>query len=287
MLEDTCIRGRRARIPWACGHEAETRTKTSLPYPYGGLILGSAAPSRDVNGVAAPVRPEPPLDLIRFPPLLLAQSLPRKRFFCPALLSGFHVEAMLLDFLDDVFLLHLALETAQSIFQRFTLLDDDFSHWFNSPPIRFGLVSCGASGRPKCRRLCTAAGTAPVADYRMYWPIRERTLIGRWHLLINSCHPSQGIFVPVRHAEWYWNHLMAYRLYSSLIVNKTCDSILATLDAPPLPQPFLSYPRLCSLLTLRRMSRFSRRAPGVDPCPRCAMPSEYSSREARANACGR
>jgi hypothetical protein len=58
--------------------------------------------------------------------------------------------------------LHLALETPQGIFQRFILLDDDFSHWFNSPPIRFGLVSCGASGRPCCSRLCTAVGTAPM-----------------------------------------------------------------------------------------------------------------------------
>src|SRR6202790_4728473 len=77
--------------------------------------------------------------LVRFAPLLLAQSLPRKRFFRPAFFAGFHVEAVLLDFLDDVFLLHLALKTAQGIFQRFTLLDDDFSHCFNSPPIRFGL----------------------------------------------------------------------------------------------------------------------------------------------------
>jgi hypothetical protein len=91
--------------------------------------------------------------------------------------------------------LHLALETPQGIFQGFTLLDDDFSHFVNSPPIRFGLVSCGASRRLTCGRLCTAAGTAPVADYRMYWPARERTLNGSWHLLINSRHPSQGIFV--------------------------------------------------------------------------------------------
>jgi hypothetical protein len=58
LLEETCIRGRRARIPWACGHEAETRTQTSLPYR--GLILGSAAPSRVENGVAAPTWPGPP-----------------------------------------------------------------------------------------------------------------------------------------------------------------------------------------------------------------------------------
>src|SRR4029077_13084624 len=77
--------------------------------------------------------------LVRFAPLLLAQSLPRKRFFGPALLAGFHVEAVLLDFLDDVFLLHLALEAAQGIFQRLTLLNDDFCHCINSPPIRFGL----------------------------------------------------------------------------------------------------------------------------------------------------
>jgi hypothetical protein len=93
-----------------------------------GLILGSAAPSRGVEG-----------GLVRFAPLLLAQSLPRKRFFGPALLARLHVEAVLLYFLDDVFLLHLALKTAQGIFQRFTLLDDDFCHCCNSPPIRFGL----------------------------------------------------------------------------------------------------------------------------------------------------
>jgi len=54
---------------------------------------------------------------IQFAPLLLAQTLPRKRFLGPAFLAGFHVEAMLLDFLDDVFLLHLALKTPQGIFQ--------------------------------------------------------------------------------------------------------------------------------------------------------------------------
>jgi hypothetical protein len=90
--------------------------------------------------------------------------------------------------------LHLALKTPQGILQGFTLLDDDFSHFFNSPPIRFGLVSCGASRRPNCCQLCAAAGTAPGTDYRMYCPVRGCTLKGRWHLLINSRHISQGIF---------------------------------------------------------------------------------------------
>jgi hypothetical protein len=104
--------------------------------------------------------------LVRFAPLLLAQSLPRKRFFCPTLLAGFHVEAVLLDFLDDVFLLHLALKAAQGIFQRFTLLNDDFCHCINSPPIRFGLDNCAVFSR-------------------WYTPPLKIIARGRWHLLIN------------------------------------------------------------------------------------------------------
>ena len=142
-------------------------------------------------------------ELVRFPALLLAQSLPRKRFFSPAFLAGFHVETMLLDFLDDVFLLHLALKTPQGILQGFTLLDNDFSHFINSPPIRFGLVSCDASRRPSYARLCPAAGTAPGPDYRMYCPLRGCTLKGRWHLLINLSHASQGIFASSGQLSWY------------------------------------------------------------------------------------
>jgi hypothetical protein len=72
--------------------------------------------------------------------------------------------------------LHLALKTPQGVLQGFTLLDDDFSHSSNSPPIRFGLVSCGASRQPCCRRLCASAGTAPGTDYRTYCPFRWCTL---------------------------------------------------------------------------------------------------------------
>jgi hypothetical protein len=35
---------------------------------------------------------------------------------------------MLLNFLDDVFLLHFTLKTTQGIFQRLTFLNADFSH---------------------------------------------------------------------------------------------------------------------------------------------------------------
>src|SRR5256885_15454549 len=55
----------------------------------------------------------------------------------------------------------------------------------NSPPIRFGLVSCGACQND---RLCSAVSTAPGTDYRMSCPVSVRSLIGRWLLLINFAH---------------------------------------------------------------------------------------------------
>jgi hypothetical protein len=64
--------------------------------------------------------------LILFPALLLPEPLSRKRLFHAALFPRLHVEAVPLDLLDDVLLLHLALKTAQSVFQRLTFLNNDF-----------------------------------------------------------------------------------------------------------------------------------------------------------------
>ena len=126
---------------------ANLKPKNPTHLPDWGLILGSAAPS-----MAAKRK------LIRFPPLLLTQSLPRKRFFGPALLAGFHVEAVLLYFLDDVFLLHFALKAAQCIFQRFTLLDNYFCQFKVTPnPVRIGFWR-----RPV---------TAPSGDYCLTRPL--------------------------------------------------------------------------------------------------------------------
>jgi hypothetical protein len=66
--------------------------------------------------------------LIHLPPLLLAEPLARKSLLCAAFFSRLHVITVLLNLLDDVFLLHFALKTAQGIFQRLTLLNADFSH---------------------------------------------------------------------------------------------------------------------------------------------------------------
>src|SRR3981189_1973955 len=123
MLEETCIRGRRARIPWACGHEAETRTQ-NFPALRGPDSRKCGAEPRGKR-IGGPTCFGPAsLNLVRFPPLLLAQSLPRKRFLGPALLAGFHVEAVLLDFLDDFFRMIFTFPTLQGIFQGFILLDD-------------------------------------------------------------------------------------------------------------------------------------------------------------------
>jgi hypothetical protein len=79
--------------------------------------------------------------LVLLATLLLAQSLPRKRFFCPALLAGFHVEAVLLYFLNDVFLLHFALKAPECILKRLTLLNDDLCQLnFTSIPVRIGFL---------------------------------------------------------------------------------------------------------------------------------------------------
>jgi hypothetical protein len=43
------------------------------------------------------------------------------------------VERVLLDVLDDVFLLHLPLETAERALDRLAILDFDFSHAYNTP----------------------------------------------------------------------------------------------------------------------------------------------------------
>jgi hypothetical protein len=51
----------------------------------------------------------------------------------PSFIPGFQIERVLLDVLDDVFLLDLALETAESALNRFALLYLDFSHATNTP----------------------------------------------------------------------------------------------------------------------------------------------------------
>jgi hypothetical protein len=71
--------------------------------------------------------------LFRFAPQLLPIPFARERLLGPSLVAGFQVKGMLLDILDDVFLLDLPLEPAESAFYRLALLNFDFSHAINTP----------------------------------------------------------------------------------------------------------------------------------------------------------
>ena len=74
-------------------------------------------------------------------PHFLAHSLAGERGFCPAPFSGLHVVAVLLDFLDDVRLLHSPLKAAQSALERFTILNVNFRQLY--PPPIHGQISPG------------------------------------------------------------------------------------------------------------------------------------------------
>lgn len=64
---------------------------------------------------------------------LLAAPLAGQRFFHAALLARLEVKRMSLYLFDNVFLLYLALETAQRIFQRFTFLNSYFCQKLKHP----------------------------------------------------------------------------------------------------------------------------------------------------------
>jgi hypothetical protein len=76
------------------------------------------------------------LRLILLAAHLLAHTLTRKGGLRPALFPRFHVVTMLFDFLDDVRLLHPALESAQRALEGLTFLDNYFRQLENTshPP---------------------------------------------------------------------------------------------------------------------------------------------------------
>src|SRR5262249_3638403 len=69
-----------------------------------------------------------PCSLLQLAPELLAIALSRERLFRSTLVTRLQIEGMLLDILDDVFLLNLALESTESALDRLTLLDFHFRH---------------------------------------------------------------------------------------------------------------------------------------------------------------
>jgi hypothetical protein len=71
--------------------------------------------------------------LILFLANLLAIPLACKCFLDALLLAGLQVKGVTLHFLDDVFLLHLALEAAECVLEGFTLLETYFCQCKNTP----------------------------------------------------------------------------------------------------------------------------------------------------------
>jgi hypothetical protein len=74
--------------------------------------------------------------LLRFASDLLAAPLSGKRLLGPAPITRLEIEGMLLNILDDVFLLHLALEAAERTLDGLAFLDLDFSHALKHPLTR-------------------------------------------------------------------------------------------------------------------------------------------------------
>ena len=64
---------------------------------------------------------------------LLASPFASERCFYALLFAGLQVKGVALDLLDNVFLLHFALEAAQSVFEGFTLLQSNFRQT-DTPP---------------------------------------------------------------------------------------------------------------------------------------------------------
>ena len=65
--------------------------------------------------------------LVRLAALLLTRTLARKRLLGAAAIARLQVERMLLDILDDIFLLYLPLEAAKRAFDGLAFLYFDFS----------------------------------------------------------------------------------------------------------------------------------------------------------------
>ena len=93
-----------------------------------------------LNNKSAPVRGAagntlfcPSIRLVVVLSGLLAGSFSRQGLLDPALFAWLQVKGMSFDFFDDVFLLDLALETAESVLERLSFLKSHFSQTTNTP----------------------------------------------------------------------------------------------------------------------------------------------------------
>ncbi len=123
------------------------------------------------------------------PAHLLPRAFPRERLLRPALVARLQIEGVLLDVLDDVFLLDLALEAAQRPLDGFAFLHSDFGHSrCNSlpPPVlgpqtgvgdEFDMLRYGRSRASHRRSKAGAASNPPRTGGLAGRPQEMRTLV--------------------------------------------------------------------------------------------------------------
>ncbi len=92
-------------------------------------VMGTARSFQDPHDPDRAGRVDQSGQLVRFASLLLPRTLARQRLLGAATVAWFQVERMLLDILDDIFLLHLPLEATKRAFDRLAFLNFHFSQY--------------------------------------------------------------------------------------------------------------------------------------------------------------
>jgi hypothetical protein len=113
---------------WLICRKTDEYEQSEYEFPCCGSTWWGARSSR-----AAPGRDGPCTELVLLFTRLLASPLPGQRGFYTLLLAGLQVKGVAFHFLDNVFLLHLALKTAQSVLEGFTLLQPNFCQTYTPP----------------------------------------------------------------------------------------------------------------------------------------------------------
>src|SRR5262249_53689849 len=107
----------------------------SFPRPcYPATLAGCRGPGHRLGPGSTCRTRHPAVLLVRLATLLLARSLARERLFGAAAIAGLQVEGVLLDILDDIFLLHLPFEATKRAFDGLAILYFHFSQARLHPP---------------------------------------------------------------------------------------------------------------------------------------------------------
>lgn len=158
-------------------------------------VLATICPLDGVEGqgpLSNRQRPEFASLVLLFPSFF-PTALPRQCFLCALLFARFQVVGMTLHFLDDVILLHLALEAAEGVFHAFALLQPNFSHPTTPPNQSSRHLSVWQVSGAKSRGFRaifvpkTGTGTVTLAQRRILNNSLQGNMAGR-----NACAADQS-----------------------------------------------------------------------------------------------